>query len=122
MKFAVTGAAGFVGGALCELLVQQFGTDSVQAVVGPAPIHDKERARHQRLQRMGVRIVSSDLRKSPVPWEPLEEFDVLFHLAAYVKTEENSPDVHINDEGVDRLIQELGRASKVAASSIPAAL
>jgi uncharacterized protein YbjT (DUF2867 family) len=34
MRFVVTGATGFIGYPLCELLVERFGADSVQAVVG----------------------------------------------------------------------------------------
>ena len=96
MKCVVTGSVGFVGCALSELLVNQLGADFVVAVVGPAPIHEKERERYNRLQRLGVRTVASDLRRSPVLDEELADFDVLFHLAAYVRTEENSSVVSTN--------------------------
>lgn len=108
MRFVVTGAAGFVGCCLSELLVERFGADSVQGVVGPAVLHQKERVRYERLQRLGVRTIASDLRESPVLRGELADFDVLFHLAAYAKTEEDSPDVRINDLGTERLIRELG--------------
>jgi UDP-glucose 4-epimerase len=108
MKFVITGAAGFVGYSLSELLVKRFGADSVQAVVGPAPLHEKERVRYERLKGLGVRTISSDLRESPVLRAALTDFDVLFHLAAYARTEENSRDVRINDLGTERLIRELG--------------
>jgi nucleoside-diphosphate-sugar epimerase len=37
----------------------------------------------------------------------LADFDVIFHLAAYVRTENNSTDVRINDKGTERLLSEL---------------
>ncbi|MGB7759055.1 MAG: NAD-dependent epimerase/dehydratase family protein [Bryobacteraceae bacterium] len=124
MRFVVTGAAGFVGYSLSELLVKRFGVDSVQAVVGPAPLHEKERARQERLQELGVRTIASDLRECPVLRAALTDFDVLFHLAAYARTEEDSRDVRINDLGTERLIRELGPrlegARVVYASSIAA--
>jgi nucleoside-diphosphate-sugar epimerase len=57
---------------------------------------------------MGLSTLPIDLRRSPVLAGSLDDFDVLFHLAAYVRTEENSPDVSINDVGTERLLEELG--------------
>jgi thioester reductase-like protein len=64
MRAVVTGAAGFVGYALSELLASEWGPKSVQAVVGPVQ-HDKERARLDRLRHLGTPLTSFDLRQSP---------------------------------------------------------
>jgi UDP-glucose 4-epimerase len=106
MRAVVTGAAGFVGYALTELLANEWGPKSVQAVVGPVQ-HDKERARLERLRRLGTPLTSFDLRQSPVFHTGLADFDVFFHLAAYVRTEVDSADVRINDSGTERLLSEL---------------
>jgi nucleoside-diphosphate-sugar epimerase len=45
MRFVVSGGAGFVGYPLCELPGERFGANSVQAMVGPAALHEKEPAR-----------------------------------------------------------------------------
>src|SRR5882762_4438217 len=107
MRAVVTGAAGFVGYALTELLVREWGPESVQAVVGPVQ-HDKERARLEQLRRLGTPLISFDLRQTPVFQTGLADFDVFFHLAAHVRTEDRSTDVRINDQGTARLLSELG--------------
>jgi nucleoside-diphosphate-sugar epimerase len=40
--------------------------------------------------------------------EPIGDFDVLFHLAAYVRTEDDADDVRINDTGTRWLLEQLG--------------
>ncbi len=107
MRAVVTGAAGFIGCALTELLASEWGPKSVQAVVGPVQ-HDKERGRLERLRRLGTPITSFDLRQSPVFQVGLADFDVFFHLAAHTRTEDASTDVRINDIGTERMLSELG--------------
>jgi len=106
VRAIVTGADGFIGCALTELLASEWGPQSVQAVVGPVQ-HEKEGRRLERLKRLGTPLISSDLRQSPVFHDELADFDVLFHLAAYARTEINSHDVRINDLGTERLLTEL---------------
>jgi len=107
MRAAIAGAAGFVGFALTKLLVHRWGPEWVQAIIGPVQ-HATEQSRLDQLRKLGVRITESDLRTTPVLHSEILEFDVLYHLAAYVRSEENSPDVRINDLGTARLIEELG--------------
>jgi UDP-glucose 4-epimerase len=107
MKVAITGAAGFVGFSLTRLWLERYGASRIQALVGPCQ-HTVEEERLGRLKTMGMPIIPIDLRKSPVLAQPLDDFDILFHLAAYVRTEEDSPDVYINDVGAERLLEELG--------------
>lgn len=106
-RAVVTGASGFVGFALTGLLADQCGPECVQAIVGPVQ-HAAEQGRLDRLKDLGVRIVESDLRSKPVLHSGLDEFDVVYHLAAYTRTEDDSRDVRINDLGTARLIAELG--------------
>jgi UDP-glucose 4-epimerase len=107
MRAAITGAAGLVGFALTRHWEKQHGMGSIQALVGPCQ-HSVEEARLTHLRAAGYSMTSIDLRFSPVIREPINDFDVLFHLAAYVRTEEDSPDVSINDQGTERLLEELG--------------
>lgn len=126
-RAAITGAAGFVGFALTQLLSERWGVEKVQAIVGPVQ-HATEQGRLDRLKGMGVRVIESDLREMPVLKRELQDFDVFFHLAAYVRTEENSRDVRINDQGTARLLDELGErlrgkrfvySSTIAAVDLP---
>jgi nucleoside-diphosphate-sugar epimerase len=109
MRAVVTGASGFVGS---ELVRQLRNADvDVVAIIGP-PQNGLEIARIRELERKQIPIIRSDLRRE----NPLEsipnDWDTLFHLAAYVKTEENSPDVRINDIGTARLLKQLSVAGK----------
>ncbi len=107
MKSVITGASGFIGYTLTQHFIQRWGTDSVQAMVGPGQ-HSLECARLSELSRLNIPIIPLDLRTVEVFSRVPEDFDVLFHLAAYVRTEANSPDVRINDQGTERLLDKLG--------------
>jgi len=106
MKALVTGASGFVGHRLARLLTEEGA--GVVAVVGPVQ-NELEARRIEDLERHEIRIIKSDLRRDPPLAETPdpEDWDTLFHLAAYVRTEENSPDVRINDLGTARLLRQL---------------
>ncbi len=103
----ITGAAGWVGFALCKLWLAQYGPHSVTALTGPIQ-HETERRRLDELLQCPVQEVSLELRKCPVIGGNIDDFDVLFHLAAYVRTEDDSSEVRINDDGTRRLLHELG--------------
>lgn len=107
MKSLITGASGFIGYTLTQHLIQQWGADSVQAMVGPSQ-HPTEDARLAELNRRNIPLIPMNLRRAEVFSKAPENFDVLFHLAAYVRTEVNSPEVHINDQGMERLLDQLG--------------
>lgn len=83
------------------------GPQSVTALTGPIQ-HETERLRLDELMNWPVQQVPLELRDRPAIGGDIGDFDVLFHLAAYVRTEDDSPDVRINDDGTQRLLDELG--------------
>jgi nucleoside-diphosphate-sugar epimerase len=123
MKALITGAAGLVGSNLCRLWLELHGPHSVLALTGPVQ-HETEARRLAELSRWPLRQIPFDLTRRPVVGNGLGEFDVLFHLAAYVRTEDASPEVRINDVGTRWLLEELGEQLRgkhvVFASSIAA--
>jgi nucleoside-diphosphate-sugar epimerase len=125
MKALITGASGFVGFELTQQLLK-LGHDVI-AAVGPVQ-HALEQTRRRRLKETGVTLVDCDLRRPNPLAETPSGWNVLFHLAAYVCTETNSPDVRINDEGTRRLFTQLNTtlegtrvvyASSIAVSDSP---
>jgi nucleoside-diphosphate-sugar epimerase len=112
----ITGAAGFVGFELVQRL-RSSGCEVI-AAVGPVQ-HDVEAWRLGRLRESWIALVELDLRrKSPFKDIP-RDWNVLFHLAAYVRTEDDSEDVEINDGGTRRLLEQLSSTLGGAASCSP---
>jgi nucleoside-diphosphate-sugar epimerase len=109
MKALITGAAGFLGHQL-TMRLRERGFD-VTAAIGPRQ-DERESRRLRELKQLEVPIISCDLRQE----EPLAivpaEWDVLFHLAAFVRTEEDNDDVRVNDEGTRRLLAQLPLRNK----------
>jgi nucleoside-diphosphate-sugar epimerase len=103
----MTGTAGWVGFNLCKLWLAKYGPQSVLALTGPVQ-HETERLRLGQLRQWPLQRVPLDLRRRPVLGGHIEDFDVLFHLAAYVRTEDDASDVRINDNGTLWLLEELG--------------
>jgi nucleoside-diphosphate-sugar epimerase len=103
----ITGAAGWVGFNLCRLWLTKYGPQSVTALTGPIQ-HETERLRLDELLNWPVHQVPLELRDRPAIGGDIGDFDVLFHLAAYVRTEDDSSEVRINDDGTQRLLDELG--------------
>ncbi|MGA3315970.1 MAG: NAD(P)-dependent oxidoreductase [Candidatus Korobacteraceae bacterium] len=85
----------------------EYGPQSVVALTDPVQ-HESERLRLGELRQWPVQQVPLDLRRRPVLVGHIEDFDVLFHLAAYVRTEDDASDVRINDNGTRWLLEELG--------------
>lgn len=111
MKSLVTGASGLVGCRLVEMLAEKYGEASVVAAVGPDP-SPAEEARIASLRQLGVAILPIDVLNKDVFEGPVPQFSTLFHLAAYVTTERNSDDVHVNDVGTSNLLARLRPALK----------
>jgi len=111
MTAFVTGASGFLGHALTRRLLDA--RVNVIASIGPVQ-HALEAQRVADLERWGVRIHRADflrdLRADALPADG--EWDTLFHLAAFVKTEVDSPEVRVNDLGTTRLLERLKLANK----------
>jgi UDP-glucose 4-epimerase len=109
MRALITGASGLIGFELVKQLHRR-GT-AVSAAVGPQDT-ERESRRVRELEQLKIPIIPCELRRE----RPLErvptDWDVLFHLAAYVRTEEDSADVHINDHGTQRLLDQLPLAQK----------
>jgi UDP-glucose 4-epimerase len=109
MHALVTGASGFLGLALIRQLCDAG--VGVVAAVGPAPSAAEAR-RIRELEQLPIRIVPCELRRER-PFDRVPgEWDTLFHLAAYVETERDSDDVHINDAGTARLLSQLPLSAK----------
>ncbi len=111
MKVILTGATGMVGGHLAEKLVEKLGRDSVFALVRRKG-GSRDPSRQKRLDRLGIRQIPADLMSGFRLPADLPEIDVVFHLAANLRTNlsqdrEDSP-MRVNDTGTRRLIEELG--------------
>ena len=78
MKALVTGAAGFIGRAVVQELLQHLPPHDITAVVRTA---DKGRA----LELSGVRLIVADLRDAGALAARIDPDTVVFHLAARVK-------------------------------------
>jgi nucleoside-diphosphate-sugar epimerase len=107
VRALMTGTGGWVGFNLCKLWLTKYGSQSVVALTGPVQ-HETERLRLDQLRQWPLQWVPIDLRQRPVLGGHIEDFDVLFHLAAYVRTEDDASDVRINDNGTRWLLEELG--------------
>jgi nucleoside-diphosphate-sugar epimerase len=108
LRALITGTAGWVGFNLCKLWLAKYGPQSVVALTGPVQ-HETERRRLGQLRQWPLQRLPIDLRRRPVlGGGQVQDFDVLFHLAAYVRTEDDASDVRINDNGTRWLLEELG--------------
>ena len=109
MHALVTGASGFLGLALIRQLCDAG--VPVVAAVGCAPTEAEARRIHELEQRR-IHIVPCELRRERPFDQVPADWDTLFHLAAYVETERDSEDVHVNDAGTARLLGQLPLSHK----------
>lgn len=101
-KLLVTGAAGFIGGALFKRLVE-YGLDVVGTV-----LYDSEA---EELRAHGYRVEVLDLA-SDEPWDPLlSGIDVVFNIAAlFQETEHGEAMYHkVNVDGTRKLVETAAR-------------
>jgi nucleoside-diphosphate-sugar epimerase len=108
-KFLVTGATGFVGSRLVPILIERFGAGSITALVNPQR-EPEEEASLLQFQRQNVNILQVDLLDLPNNALPVPEFDVVYHLAAYVATERRSPRILVNSVGTGNLLDWLAQS------------
>lgn len=82
MNVLVTGAAGFIGSHLCELLLDMGHTvRGVDCFTGYYPRSHKERNVAELRERNGFHLIEGDLRKLSLRGL-LDEVNVVYHLAA----------------------------------------
>lgn len=114
MKYFVTGATGFLGGALVRQL-RQFNHEVI------ALVRDSSKA--EELKRMGLSLVTGDITDRESMREAMRGCDGVFHLAAWYKlgAKDISPARKINVGGtlnVFELARELGIPKVVYTSTI----
>ncbi len=108
----VTGASGWVGFALVEHLIGTAPALCVHALVPPAPVHEVEAARLQRLKTLpNVQLHEIDILTLE-PESLTLEVSAVFHLAAHTATETPGRKMRVNDEGTRRLVAALGHTLK----------
>lgn len=103
-KLLVTGAAGFIGGALLKRLVE-YDLDTVGTV-----LYESEA---EALRRHGYRAEVLDLA-SDEPWdELLDDIDVVFNIAALFQEAEQGESMYhkVNVDGTLKLVQTAQRCS-----------
>ena len=121
MRVLVTGGTGFIGRRLVRLLVEEYRPAAVTCLV-KTPVTPLERAALEAFRDQGVRLIEGDLLARPVAAEPAPAVDVVFHLAANIKTDAPEEALRVNDEGTERLLDWLAGVARgariVYASSI----
>ncbi len=114
MKYAVTGATGFIGGRVVQQLLAAGHT--VHALV-----RDPDRARD--LEQRGVRLFKGDVTDAPSLAAPLQGVDGIFHLAAWyeIGTKNRARAEDINIQGTRNVLttmRDLGIPKGVYTSSV----
>lgn len=98
-KALVTGASGFTGSHLCRKLIEQG--YEVTALV-------RSSSKVEELKALGVDLALGDLSDSPALVNPLQDVDVMFHVAAAYRQEGVSRDYFwkVNVEGTRTLLEQ----------------
>ncbi len=107
-KFLITGSTGFVGRQLVAKLIAKYGTNAITAMAGVHP-DPMEESYLQALKKQKVRVIQCDLLDLPKLDIQVPNFDVVYHLAAYVETEKASPGIAVNIVGTKNLLAWLGQ-------------
>jgi len=107
VRFLVTGATGFIGYPLAFCLAERYGLENVQLILPPSERREEDKCRRKQIFQFGFDIVVHDILVDSLDLSLIRPFDVLFHLAAFTESEINSPLVHVNDIGTDRLLSAL---------------
>ena len=107
MRFLITGASGFIGFKLVNYLSKIYGKWSLQLIAPLTNSHKKENKRYKILSKLGHDILKIDLLEDSIDINDIKAFDVLFHLAAFTRTEVNSKKVRVNDIGTEKLLNAL---------------
>ena len=93
-KVFVTGATGFVGKHLVKALSQRG--DEILCLV-------RATSNRKPLELPGVRFVEGDIRKAETMVEAIEEADIVFHVAAFLKAPWMEAFKTINIDGTDNV-------------------
>ena len=114
MKFFVTGATGFIGGAVARQLVAA-GHDVTAVVRSPEKAAD--------LAALGVRLHRGDITDKASLRAPMTGVDGVFHIAAWYKVgaRDKTPAVRINVDGtrhILELMEELGVPKGIYTSTL----
>ena len=114
MKYFVTGATGFVGGAVARQLVQA-GHSVVALARAPEKAHD--------LAQLGIAVAAGDVTDRQSLRAPMTGVDGVFHIAGWYKigVRDTSPGQAINVEGTRNVLtvmKELGIAKGVYTSTL----
>ncbi len=107
MRFFITGASGLIGYSLALCLAKRYGQESIQLILPASNRDEIEGYRNKQLFEAGFDIITHDILIDNLDISLIKPFDVLFHLAAFTESETNSPLVHVNDVGTDRLMSAL---------------
>lgn len=114
MKYFLTGATGFVGGKLAQMLRKE-GHEVIALVRNPAAAG--------ALEGMGVKVAKGDVTEKESMRAPMQGCDGVYHVAGWYKLgqRDNSAGWQINVEGtrnVLELMQELGIPKGVYTSTL----
>lgn len=102
MRCFVTGATGFVGGHLCERLIQDG--HEVRALA-------RSTSKTALLEKVGARIVVGDMDSINVFAAQAQEVDMVFHLAAITKALRRRDFYRVNYMGTRKLVEGLRRGA-----------
>src|SRR5205809_7376151 len=104
MTYLVTGGTGFIGRRLVRRIVHVYGGDAVLCLA-LTPRNADEAHALEEFRRAGVRIVEGDLRCDPICAEAPPALDLVFHLAAEIRTDASEHELRVNDLGTRRLLE-----------------
>jgi UDP-glucose 4-epimerase len=107
LRFLVTGATGLIGYSLAFRLAEKCGLENVQLILPPTERRKEDNYRRKQIIQYGFDIILHDILVGVLDISSIKPFDVLFHLAAFTESEINSPLVHVNDIGTDKLLSAL---------------